>query len=205
MTEQDALDYLQTVPRETIARMDAFVSLLSNENERQNLIAASTLSAIWSRHIVDSAQLLDLAQPGPWIDLGSGAGFPGLIIASVGERQVSLVESRARRIAFLRQAADVLDIADRIEILGQRLETIAPRPFAVISARAFAPLTRLFNLAHFFSTSTTLWLLPKGRGAATELEAARGSWQGDFRIVPSITDPDSAIIVASDVRRRARR
>jgi len=208
MTEEEAQAWLieRDVPRETYDRLVQFSALLREENQVQNLIAASTMDQIWSRHIVDSAQLLDYAPPeGAWLDLGSGAGFPGLIAALVGSRPVTLVESRSKRISFLKRAAASLDIASQVEVFGGRVETLNRAPFDVISARAFAPLDRLLGLAHRFSRPATIWLLPKGRGAAQELAEAEGSWQGEFRIVASITDPDSAIIVASNVRPRKRR
>lgn len=208
MTEDEAKSWLLEgdVSRETYDNLARLSALLREENKVQNLIAASTMDRIWSRHIVDSAQLLALApRQGTWLDLGSGAGFPGLIVALVGSRPVTLVESRAKRIAFLQRAATGLEIENHVEIFGGRLEALDHAPFDVISARAFAPLDRLFGLAHRLSRPGTIWLLPKGRGAAQELAAAKGSWQGEFRIVASITDPDSAIIVASNVCPRKRR
>lgn len=194
------------VPRETITRIEAFCGLLQREGETQNLIARSTLEQVWQRHVIDSAQLLDHAPAvGRWLDLGSGAGFPGLIVAAIGRRPVTLVESRAKRIAFLRQASALLAIESLIAIEGRRLETIAPTPFDIVSARAFAPLPRLLTLATPFATTETCWLLPKGRSAHAELDAIAASWQGDFRLVPSITDADAAIIVATAVRPRMRR
>ncbi|HEX8571973.1 MAG TPA: 16S rRNA (guanine(527)-N(7))-methyltransferase RsmG [Allosphingosinicella sp.] len=194
------------VPRETSDRLDAFVALLSEENERQNLISRTSFADIWQRHIFDSAQLIAFAPPtaGSWLDLGTGAGFPGLLVPLFHPAKVTLVESRRLRVDFLRTAASVLGIAQRIEILGSRLESVPARPVDVISARAFAPLPRLLDLAERFSTSGTVWILPKGRNAKSELDAARTSWQGDFRIEPSLTDADAGIVVATRVRRKPR-
>lgn len=189
------------VSRETLARLADFATLLREENERQNLVSSATLDHFWARHVVDSAQLLRFAAgDGPWLDLGTGAGFPGLIVSALRRGPVTLVESRRLRIAFLQRAAAILEIAP--EILHAPVERVPARPFAVISARAFAPLPRLLELAHRFSTEKTLWLLPKGRGAKSELEAISGAWQGDFRLEPSLTDADAEIIVATGVRRR---
>jgi 16S rRNA (guanine527-N7)-methyltransferase len=192
------------VSRETMERLEAFVDLLRRESEQQNLVSAATLDAVWVRHIVDSAQLLPLAatKEGPWLDLGSGAGFPGLMVATLRPGPVTLVESRRLRADFLHRAAEVLHV--RPEIIAADAARIPPRPFAVISARAFAPLTRLLEVAVRFSTEKTLWLLPKGRSAQSELEAVRDAWQGDFRLEPSLTDADARIIVAKGVRRRSR-
>ena len=194
------------VPRETIERLEAFAELLRQENQRQNLVSRSSLEMLWERHILDSAQLVRFApaEAGLWLDLGSGAGFPGLMVPLFHSAQAILVESRRLRADFLRTAASLLGIAERVEIVCSRLETVAARPCDVISARAFAPLPRLFALAERFSTPGTVWILPKGRNAKSELDAARSSWQGDFRLEPSLTDADARIVVASRVRRKPR-
>lgn len=207
MTEEEARGWLANVlavPRETFEKLDLFVALLREEAARQNLIAASTFGSIWSRHIVDSAQLLRLAgaERDRWLDLGSGAGFPGLIIALLSEARVTLVEERRKRAEFLGNVAQHLAIADRVNVAHSRVEALPAAEFDIISARAFAPLDRLLALGHRFVRPDTLWLLPKGRSAASELEAVRGSWQGMFRIEPSVTDAEAAIIVATGVRPR---
>ena len=193
------------VPRETMARLDAFAALLREENERQNLVSRASLDRLWTRHIADSAQLLRFA-PAPdasWVDLGTGAGFPGLIVAALHQGPVTLIEARRLRAEFLARAAESLDIA--VEIVAGRAERVPPRRFDVISARAFAPLGRLLHLGTGFSTANSIWLLPKGRNAETELEALDPSWQGDFRLEPSVTDPEAQIIVAEGVHRAGRR
>ncbi|KQX21520.1 MULTISPECIES: 16S rRNA (guanine(527)-N(7))-methyltransferase RsmG [unclassified Sphingomonas] len=209
MTEEEARAWIDRhVPRETAAALERLVAMVLNEMPNQNLIAASTADHIWTRHIVDSAQLLPLAPDGArrWIDLGSGAGFPGLVVSLMRpELEMILVESRRKRIDFLRFMAESLGLADRVAVAGQRLELLEASPQDVISARAFAPLDRLLPLAHRFSHPGTVWLLPKGRSAVSELEAVTGSWQGDFRVVPSMTDSEAAIIVASQVRPNATR
>lgn len=192
------------VSRETFERLAAFGALLRDENERQNLVSNATLDHFWLRHVMDSAQLLRLAPAGgAWLDLGAGAGFPGLVVAALRSAPMTLIESRRLRADFLRRAAAVLR-ADP-EIIHAPVERVTARPFAVISARAFAPLPRLLALAHRFSTEKTLWLLPKGRNAKSELEAIRAAWQGDFRLEPSLTDPDAQIVVATGVRPRGGR
>ena len=192
------------VPRETLERLEAFIERLKAENERQNLVSRASLDQIWSRHILDSAQLLRFApqHTKSWLDLGSGAGFPGLVIAMLHRSKVVLVEARRLRAEFLRTAAALLGIGQRVEIVCARAETLPERPFDVISARAFAPMDRLLTLGERFSTGETRWILPKGRNAKSELDAARSSWQGDFRLEPSLTDPDARIVIASEVRRR---
>jgi 16S rRNA (guanine527-N7)-methyltransferase len=210
MTELEARDWLRGigVSRETMDQLETFIALLIEEMPRQNLIAASTLPNIWNRHIVDSAQLVALATPSAqsWLDLGSGAGLPAIIVASLNPGlHVTLVESRRKRIDFLQRTTESLGLAPQVNIIGSRLEMMEARGFDVISARAFAPLERLLPLAHRFSTPKTRWLLPKGQSAASELAAAQGSWQGSFRVVPSVTDQDAAIIVAEQVQPKGRR
>jgi 16S rRNA (guanine527-N7)-methyltransferase len=205
MTEEEARATLD-VPRETLRRLELFAHLLRAENERQNLVSRNSLDELWARHIYDSAQLLRFAPVAAktWLDLGTGAGFPGLVIAALHPARVTMVESRKLRVDFLRHAADLLGVAAKVEILGTKAEAVPATPFDAISARAFAPLDRLLASGARFSTSETLWILPKGRNAQTELEAVRASWQGDFRLEPSLTDADARIIVGRGVHRRAK-
>jgi 16S rRNA (guanine527-N7)-methyltransferase len=202
VTEDEARAWLahRNVPRETFDRIDAFLAFLKDEATRQNLIAASTLGSVWARHVVDSAQLMDHAGAWQdWLDLGSGAGFPGLIVAILGTGNITLIESRAKRIAFLEEGARIAGVADRVEVIGSRVETAPRRRYDVISARAFAPLPKLLDLAQPFTDKSTRFVLPKGRSAAEELAEVRASWQGAFRLVPSVTDSEAAIIVADGV------
>lgn len=206
MEEAEARDWLIrrfAVPRETLARLDAFAELLRVENDRQNLVSRSTLDHVWARHIVDSAQLLLFVPPSvSWVDLGSGAGFPGLIAGLLHAGPVTLIEQRRLRVDFLRHAAATLGLADRVAIVAANVSQAKHAPFDVISARAFAPLERTFALAGHLAHKETIWVLPKGRNAQSELEAARASWQGSFRVERSVTDDDAWIVVAGDVRRR---
>ena len=207
MTEDEARAWVErefTVPRETMAKLDAFSNLLRAENERQNLVSRGTLDQLWMRHIADSAQLLRFAPAGAsWVDLGTGAGFPGLIAAALHDGPVTLVEERRLRVEFLRSAAEAMGL--RIEILHAKAERVPPRPYDVISARAFAPLEKLLSLGTAFSTQKSLWLLPKGRNAEAELAALDPSWQGEYRLEPSVTDAEAQIIVAQGVHRASPR
>jgi 16S rRNA (guanine527-N7)-methyltransferase len=189
------------VPRETMARLDAFAALLREENERQNLVSRASLDALWLRHIVDSAQLLAFApsRDAAWVDLGSGAGFPGLIVAALHQGPVTLIEERRLRVEFLHRAAALLEV--RVEIVQKKAQRVHQRQFPVISARAFAPLARLLDLGTGLSTTNSVWILPKGRNAATELAELDRSWQGDFRLEPSVTDAEARIVVATGVER----
>ena len=204
MDEECARAWVQRefdVPRETMARLDEFGALLRSENELQNLVSRASLDRLWLRHIADSAQLVRFA-PAPdasWVDLGTGAGFPGLVVALLHRGPVTLVEERRRRVDFLRRAAESLGVT--VEIVGGKAERVTGRAFDVISARAFAPLARLLHLGTGLSTDNSVWLLPKGRNAETELAALDSSWQGSFRLEPSVTDPEARIIVAQGVHR----
>ena len=198
MTEDEAQSWLAEtfdVSRETLERLEAFIAFLSAEAQLQNLISAATLDQIWARHIVDSAQLLRFALgDGDWLDLGSGAGFPGLIVPMLSNHRVVLVESRAKRIDFLQRSIEMLGLQDVAVVAGMPLERLETAPYSVISARAFAPLPRLLELSYRFSTDNTMWLLPKGRNAPNELEAVRDHWNLEFTVEPSVTDSEAGIL-----------
>ncbi len=202
MTEDDAQKWLAEhfdVSRETWSKLEAFIEFLKAEAQQQNLISVSTMEHIWTRHIVDSAQLLQFApsEPANWIDLGSGAGFPGLVIALLSDWHVTLVESRAKRIDYLNRAIAQLRLESRVNVAGMPVERVETQKFAVISARAFAPLPKLLDLSARFSTDKTIWLLPKGRNAVNELEEARKAWELDFSVQPSVTDPEAGILTGT--------
>lgn len=180
-------------------RLDRFTQMLIAENSQQNLIAASTIPAIWVRHIADSAQLLTFdTRDGEelWIDLGSGPGLPGLVVAILSERPMLLVESRRRRCDFLRAVAAELGLG-HVEVAEAPLERVGTRRAATISARAFAPLDRLIDLSARFSTESTRWLLPKGRNAVKELALLPEAWQRMFHVEQSRTDAESGILVGT--------
>ncbi len=204
MTEEEARAWLVNQPgvsRETMDKLADFVAFLRREAESQNLISASTLDQIWSRHIVDSAQLINFVDKQGsnvrWLDLGTGAGFPGLIVAIMTNYNLTLVESRARRVDYLQRAVEMLDLTGRVHVAGVDLERLETAPFSVISARAFAPLPKLFDLAARFATNKTLWLLPKGRNAELEWEDTRKIWDGNFRVMHSVTDQEAGILVGT--------
>lgn len=199
--EAEARAWLRRLPEcdaTALSRLDRFAELLAEENQRQNLVSEASLAEVWRRHIADSAQLLPYVPRGtsPWLDLGTGAGFPGVVIAVLRpECEVLLVESRKRRIEWLTNACSELGL-DRVKVLGSRLEDVPSRSAGAISARAFAPLDRLLELSARFSTSDTVWLLPKGRSAQQELDMLRG-WTHMFHVEQSLTDPDAGIIVGT--------
>ena len=194
------------VSRETFESLDRYVELLIEENHRQNLVARSTVDEIWRRHIADSAQIVGFAPrvDSSWLDIGSGAGLPGLVIAILTEGPVTLVEPRKLRAEFLRRAAEALGLSHRVTVHMAKAERITGS-FDVITARAVASLDSLLRISRHLSTDKTRWLFPKGKSAKSELDEARGKWQGVFHLEPSRTDPEAAIIVAEHVQRRGKR
>lgn len=183
-----------------MSRLEALSAALVDENQRQNLISRPSEAQMWVRHIADSAQLLRFVPretpSRPWLDLGTGAGFPGLVIAALRpEWKIVLVESRARRVEWLEHMVRELDLGNcRVE--GRRLELVEPFKASVISARAFAPLEKLLSLSAPFSTKATTYLLPKGRSAAQELQAMPRKIRGMFHVEQSLTDEEAGIIVS---------
>jgi 16S rRNA (guanine527-N7)-methyltransferase len=198
------------VPRETIHRLIRYAEILSDWQKRTNLVGPSALPALWPRHFADSAQLCSLALNARlWLDLGSGAGFPGLVVAIIQAGaphfRMHLVESNRKKCAFLaevaRETRAPVDIhAMRIEELAECAQSLSPD---VVSARALAPLPRLFELAAPFLGERTKGLFPKGREAETEIEAAREDWEFDFRLHPSLTAEDSHIVEVTGLRPRS--
>ena len=191
----------QDVSRETSTKLEKFADLLVAENQLQNLIAKSTEGELWTRHFADAAQLIGFAPKGAsWIDIGSGAGLPGLVIAILTEAPVTLVEPRRLRAEFLSRSVDALGLAN-VTVLRAKGEAVPRARYGVITARAVASIDRLFGMMAHLSHGGTIWVLPKGRSAKSELDEARKSWQGAFRLEPSRTDPDARILIASGVRR----
>ena len=187
------------VSRETCERLEAYVALLTRWNARINLVAPTTIETAWTRHIADSTQLFDLApaSASSWIDLGSGAGLPGLPIAALAAEKspglhVTLVESDTRKAAFLTTAAREMSLDVTIE--ARRIGALAARPYDVVSARALAPLDRLCALAHRFSGRSTIFLFPKGARLDSELTATTASWHIRAERIASRTDPEATVL-----------
>lgn len=194
------------VSRETLDKLAVFVDLLKAEAERQNLIAPSTLESVWERHILDSAQLVRF-EPFPgaiWVDIGSGAGLPGLVIALLTQGPMTLIEPRRLRAEFLGEAAKTLGLSKRVTIHCAKVERVERR-FDVITARAVAALDRLLAIASHLSNNGTVWVLPKGKNAQSELAQARRNWQCDALVEQSRTDPKSQILVLTRVGAKKKR
>ena len=198
---QEWIAALPGVSRETLDQLEHFAALLTIENDQQNLVAASTLepNALWTRHMADSAQLIPLAGEGGgrWVDLGSGPGLPGIVVAILAPHwHMTLAESRRLRCDFLRHCVAELGLESRVEVFQGRVEALTTGPFTVISARAFAPLPRLIDVSRHLADRETLWLLPKGKNAQTELSSLPTTWQNSIELKPSLTDSDAGILVA---------
>ena len=180
-----------------LGRLERLAILLAEENERQNLVSVASLASVWQRHFADSLQLLDHVPRGtsPWLDLGTGAGFPGLALAAAApESSFVLMESRKRRVDWLTRAAADLGL-ENCRVVGARVENVETFPAAVIVARAFAPLGKLLRLSARFSTPATVWLLPKGRSAAQEWAEQPDGVRKMFHVEQSATDPGGGILV----------
>jgi 16S rRNA (guanine527-N7)-methyltransferase len=187
------------VSRETTARLDRFVALLLNWQNKANLIGPSTVSSLWRRHVGDSLQLLPLApaRSRVWTDLGSGAGFPGLVIgcalAGVEGARVHLIESNGKKAAFLREA--VRETAAPVTVHAARIEDLELVPAAdVVTARALAPLDQLLRLAAPMLTKGAQGLFMKGQDIERELTQATKHWNIDADIVPSRTSTTGRIL-----------
>ncbi|MFO1069581.1 MAG: 16S rRNA (guanine(527)-N(7))-methyltransferase RsmG [Geminicoccaceae bacterium] len=188
-----------SVSRETASRLEAYVACLLRWQRTINLVAPSTLAAVWTRHVLDSGQLWRSWPEGArvHVDLGSGGGLPGLVLAIMGATGTHLVESDRRKAAFLREAARAAGAT--VTVHAARIEEAPALVADVITARALAPLPELLRLGRRFAGPATVWLLPKGRGAAEELTAARaiGTMQAD--LLPSLTDPEGRIVRLREV------
>ncbi|TCT05936.1 16S rRNA (guanine(527)-N(7))-methyltransferase RsmG [Aquabacter spiritensis] len=198
------------VSRETFARLQLVADLLTHWQKTINLVAPASLPHLWSRHIADSLQLLRHAPDCAlsWVDLGSGGGFPGLVVAAgLAERtgsRVALVESDTRKAAFLREAARRAGLP--VRVYPQRIEQVAGELAAgteVVSARALAPLPKLLDLAAPFLAAGAMGLFPKGKDLAAELTAAHKDWTLDIDLLPSLSDPDGRIVRVARATRAA--
>ena len=196
----------RSVSRETAELLEAYVDRIKSANAAQNLVSASTLDAIWQRHIIDSAQLVrfEPRADASWLDIGSGAGLPGIVIAALVEGPMTLVEPRRLRADFLQETVTMLGLADRVTVECAKVEKITGS-FDLIAARAVAPLDRLLRMALHLAHDGTIWALPKGKSAQSELAEARRSWQCDARSETSCTNPDARILVLSKVKAKSNR
>ena len=192
------------VSRETLEKLEIYADLLRKWNKRINLVAPTTIDALWDRHFKDSAQILSLASQDvlQWTDLGSGGGFPGAVIAiltSDTPLHVSLIESDQRKAAFLRAVARETDTD--LTVLNERAEAAPDVRADIVSARALAPLHVLLGYVANHIKSDGTALLPKGAKAASEVELARKTWSFTCESIPSMTDDNAAILKIGEIKR----
>jgi 16S rRNA (guanine527-N7)-methyltransferase len=194
------------VSRETWARLDRLVELVIERQKVMSLVAASTIPEIWTRHVADSLQLLPLAPPTArkWIDLGSGAGFPGLVMAcqlsTEHGSQVHLIDSAQKKAAFLRDV--IAELALPAVVHARRIEDFAATTnerFDVVTARALAPLDRLIGYAIPLLKKGAVGVFPKGQDVEAELTQASKSWSMEAELIPSKTDPRGRIVLVRGV------
>lgn len=193
------------VSRETYEALKAYAVLTAKWTRKINLIAPSTANAIWDRHILDSAQLYRFAPQhfDTWVDLGSGGGFPGIVMAVLAKErmpdaQFTLIESDQRKATFLRTAARELEL--NAKIIATRIEMAPPQTADVVSARALAPLSTLLGLVSSHIATDGTALLPKGKQAAQEIAEAQKTWRFELEDHASFTDPDARILAIQRIR-----
>jgi len=193
------------VSRETLARLEAYAELLTRWSARINLIGRDTIADLWRRHILDSAQLRAFVpdRARNMIDLGSGAGLPGLVLAILGAPGVELVEADSRKCAFLREAARITEAP--VTLRPCRIETVSPHPVDVVTARACAPLDRLLGLAEPFLAPDSECLFLKGERVGEELTLARKRWTMTPSLHQSRSDPRGVVLRLQQVAREPRR
>ena len=188
------------VSRETLARLETYADLLTDWNTRHNLVAKSTLPDLWHRHIWDSAQLAALlpAEARTLADLGSGAGFPGLVLAALRpDLSVTLHEATTKKCAFLQAAADRMGL--KVAIENARMEDLPRQAFDVVTARAVAPLPLLLQYAHNFLGFGGVCLFLKGQNVEAELTEATKYWNMKTSQTSSLTDPSGAIVTVREL------
>ena len=184
------------VSRETLSRLKAYADVLVDWNERHNLVAKGAMADLWRRHFWDSAQLAPLipSTARTLADLGSGAGFPGLVLAAMlPQVAVTLYEATAKKCAFLTAAAGRMQLSN-LMVENMRMEDVTPRWFDVVTARACAPLPVLLGYAQHFQGPNSVCLFLKGQNVGSELTDAAKSWKVKVRQIPSLTDPSGVIL-----------
>jgi len=193
------------VSRETLAKLDRYAEMLVEWNQRFNLVASSTIPHLWERHFLDSWQLLGhIPIPAPIIaDIGSGAGFPGLILAIMGAGDIHLIESTGKKANFLRAVASELGLTASIH--QKRVEDIEGLQADIVTALAVAALPDLFPLATRLSKRGAQFLFLKGKNVGDEIEAARKNWSFTFDKHPSISDDSGVVLTIRDLKNNGSR
>ncbi len=206
MTGRSAFLAEVNVSRETLERLDTYAALLAKWNASINLVAKSTLNELWTRHFLDSAQILEISDPDTcnWADLGTGGGFPGLIVAILAaetrpDLKVTCVESDLRKATFLRTITRETGLT--ADVISERIEQVPPLGADLVSARALASLDKLLGFAERHLRPGGIAIFPKGAGYKAEVTEAQKSWGFSIQTYPSKTDPEATILKLGDLRR----
>lgn len=201
MTEDEARDWIdQRFGTHAVDRLERFIALVIDENGRQNLIASSNVPFIWLRHAMDSAQLLLFDKGGLWLDIGTGGGFPGMVVALLRHEPVLLVEPRRRRAAFLQQCIQTFHLT-HVNVSAVSVEALNVQA-DIISARAVAAVEKLLHIAKQCAKKDARWLLPRGRFSEQDVVDLQHDWRGTFHVEHSLTDIMSAILVIDGIAPR---
>lgn len=198
---------LDNVSRETLDRLRQYEALLIKWNTAINLVARSTIAGLWSRHFVDSAQILQFCPDGAthWADLGTGGGFPGLVVAIIAAEtrpnlRFTLIESDQRKATFLREVDRQLGVGAKI--VADRIENASPLGADVVSARALAPMTALCAYAARHCAADGTAIFQKGASFALEMAEAQNTWDFDHKVYISQTDPAAVVLAVTKLRQR---
>lgn len=194
------------VSRETLDRLREFEKILLKWNPRINLVSKNSLEHLWNRHILDSSQVFKCVDTlgSTWVDLGSGGGFPGIVVAILGheiapDMKVTLIESDQRKSAFLRAAARECGVS--VSVISDRIEQVTPQGASVLSARALADLNTLLGFSERHLAENGVALFPKGQSWKKEVEEARQQWRFEVEPITSLTEPDAVILKINGVAR----
>ncbi|MEO3477040.1 16S rRNA (guanine(527)-N(7))-methyltransferase RsmG [Phaeobacter sp. CAU 1743] len=204
MTTEALLERLN-VSRETLDRLKIFEQVLLKWNPKINLVSRNSLDDLWTRHIIDSVQVFRcVSPPNHWVDIGSGGGLPGVIVAIMAAEEspntkVTLIESDQRKSAFLRTAAR--ECGAKLTVISKRIEQADPQNADVLSARALADLSLLLEFSERHLSPTGTALFPKGANWKKEVDNARQRWRFDFEPITSLTEPDAVVLKIEGVAR----
>ncbi|QDY69989.1 16S rRNA (guanine(527)-N(7))-methyltransferase RsmG [Qingshengfaniella alkalisoli] len=201
---KDAQSVLGGVSRETVRRLEIYADLLVKWNKSINLVSPKTINDLWSRHLLDSAQIFDLANvlSGKWVDLGSGGGFPGLVVAIIAAEKapsiaVTCIESDIRKATFLRTVSRETSVS--VSVIADRIEMVPPQSADVVSARALAPLPKLIPYAYRHLAVGGIGIFPKGERHKEEINRLKQDWSFKLDVFPSRTESEAAILRFEDL------
>ncbi len=193
---------ITNVPRGTIEKLETYIKILEKWNQTINLVSVKSISEVWERHVNDSMQLFPLVPTTTksLIDLGSGAGFPGMVLAIMGVKNVTLIEADSRKCSFLQEVARITDIS--VSIINQRIENVEPWAVEVVTSRALASLDKLIEYAYPFIKGRGVMLCLKGEKVNAEIQQAQEHWNFSFKLIPSKTYCHGTILHVEKVSKK---